>query len=154
MSVDFPRSTGEVFEDHLRCRRDGAVEEDIGRNYSEGVVLLTTHGVYRGHEGVRQCVRLLLEQLPCLAYEYRTRLVEGEMAFLEWSARCAVAEVVDGADSFLIREGRIEVQTSHYTVRFCRPGEEGGEASEEDFRLPVKGVNETSDDSLHREGPQ
>jgi hypothetical protein len=112
-----PRSTREVFEDHLCCRSARAVEEDLARNYAEDVVLLTGFGLYRGHEGVRQLARLLFAQLPCVAYEYRTRLVDGEVAFLEWAARCSTATVEDGADSFLIRDGKIVVQTIHYTVR-------------------------------------
>jgi len=43
-------------------------------------------------------------------------LVEGELGFLEWSARGSGAEVEDGADSYLIRDGRIVAQTIHYTV--------------------------------------
>lgn len=38
------------------------------------------------------------------------------MAFLEWSAMSPHAKVTDGADSYLIRNGRIIVQTIHYTV--------------------------------------
>jgi hypothetical protein len=70
---------------------------------------------------VRRHWRLLREQLPCTAYEYRTRLVEGEIAFLEWAARCPTSRVEDGADSFLIRGGRIVAQTIHYTVVPLRP---------------------------------
>jgi hypothetical protein len=112
------RSTRDVLEDHLRLRRQGfgKVEEDIARNYAEDVVLLTGFGVFRGHEGVRRSAQILREQLPCTRYQYRTKLVNGEMAFLEWSARCPTAVVEEGADSFLIRDGRIVVQTIHYTV--------------------------------------
>jgi hypothetical protein len=98
------------------------VEEDIARNYAEDVVLLTAQGADRGLEGVRRSVRLLLARLPCLVYEYRTQLVEGEVAFLDWAARCPTACVEDGADSFLIRGGRIVAQTIHYTVKPCGPG--------------------------------
>jgi SnoaL-like domain len=113
------RSTRDVLEDHLRLRRRGAgkVEEDITRNYAEDVVLLTGFGVFRGHDGVRRSAQILHEQLPCARYQYLTRLVDGEMAFLEWAARCPTARVEDGADSYLIRDGRIVAQTIHYTVR-------------------------------------
>jgi hypothetical protein len=66
--------------------------------------------------GVRRLAQILQEQLPEAGFEYRTRLVEGEVAFLEWSARSDRAKVEDGADSFLIRDGRIVVQTIHYTL--------------------------------------
>ncbi len=54
--------------------------------------------------------------VPALA-EYRTRLVEGEVAFLEWAARTDNAGAEDGVDSFVIRDGRIVAQTIHYTVQ-------------------------------------
>jgi len=65
---------------------------------------------------VRHLARLLAEQLGCAAYTFRTKLVAGEVAFLEWGACCPAAAVEDGADSFIIRDGRIVVQTIHYTV--------------------------------------
>ena len=93
------------------------MEEDIARNYADGVVLLTGFGTFRGHDGVRRSAQILREQLHCVRYEYRTKLVDGEMAFLEWTARCRDAAVHDGADSFSIRGGRIVAQTIHYSVR-------------------------------------
>ena len=113
------RSTRDVLEDHLRlrCQGVGRVEEDIARNYAEDVVLLTGLGVSRGHEGVRRSAQVLHEQLPCARYQFRTKLVDGEMAFLEWTACCPTGSVEDGADSFIIRHGRIVAQTVHYTVR-------------------------------------
>ena len=110
------RSTREVFEDHLAKRLAGDDEGDLALNYDDDVVLLTGSGVFRGKDGVRRCLGRLLDELPCFRYEYRTRLAEGEVAFLEWSARCPTAGVEDGADSFLIRGGRIVAQTIHYTV--------------------------------------
>lgn len=94
----------------------GSVEEDLLRNYAPDLVVLTGHGVYRGHDGLRRLSELLRRELPNCTYEYRTRLVEGDVAFLEWTARADGARVDDGADSYVIRNGRIVVQTIHYTV--------------------------------------
>ncbi len=110
------RTAREVLEDHLCCRGRHAVEADIVRNYAEDVVLLTGQGIFRGHDGVRRSAALLHAWLPSAVYEYRTVLLEGEVAFLEWAASCAAAVVEDGADSFVIRGGRFVVQTIHYTV--------------------------------------
>ena len=144
---ELPRPTRKVFEDHLRCRLARAVEEDIGRNYAGDVVLLTGLGLYRGHDGVRHLARILHEQLPCAAYEYRTKLIDGDLAFLEWSARCPTAAVEDGADSFLIRGGRIVAQTIHYTVRTASAAQvpqkviPGGESPAQDVHHQDKGVS-------------
>lgn len=110
------RTPRAVFEDHLRVSTEGSVEEDLLRNYAPDLVVLTGHGVYRGHDGLRQLAELLRRELRNCTYEYHTRLVEGDVAFLEWTARADGARVDDGADSYVIRNGRIVVQTIHYTV--------------------------------------
>ena len=110
------RSAQVVLEDHLRESQQGTIEEDLPRNYAEDVVILTGRGIFRGHDGMRDLNRTLGEELPNAAFEYRTVLAEGEMAFLEWSARADGVRVSDGADSYLIRDGKIAAQTIHYTV--------------------------------------
>lgn len=110
------RSTQEVFEDHLRIGFWGTVEEDVQRNYAPDVVILTGGGVLRGHDRLRELAKRIHDELPECMYEYRTMLVAGEMAFLEWRAVSEKATVEDGADSYLIRDGRIVAQTIHYTL--------------------------------------
>lgn len=114
------RSAAEVLDDHLRESQVGTVDEDLTRNYSEDLIVLTGRGVYHGHDGLRELARQLREELPDATFEYRTKLVEGELGFLEWTACGADAEVKDGADSYLIRDGRIVAQTIHYTVERSR----------------------------------
>lgn len=111
------RPARDVLTDHLRESKEGSIEADLARNYSSELVVLTGHGVYRGHDGLRQLAELLRRELPQASFEYRTIVVEGEMGFLEWTGRSATAQVEDGADSYLIRDGRIVAQTIHYTVR-------------------------------------
>lgn len=92
-------------------------ETDLRDNFAEDVVLLTGYGIYRGFEGVRAKARLLGEQLPRGIWTYRTIMCEGELGFLEWTATAENgARVEDGADSYLIRDGRIRAMTIHYTV--------------------------------------
>ena len=111
-----PRTPREVFEDHLRVGTEGSVEEDLARNYAPDLIVLTGRGVFCGHDGLRQLAELLRRELPNCTFGYHTRLVEGDVAFLEWTARADGARVDDGADSYVIRNGRIVVQTIHYTV--------------------------------------
>jgi hypothetical protein len=110
------RSPRDVFEDHLRTSTEGTVEDDIERNYAPTVVILSSDGVRRGHDGLREQAAKLERELPNCTFYYGTRLVEGEVAFLEWTADADGARVRDGADSYLVRDGRIIAQTIHYTV--------------------------------------
>jgi SnoaL-like domain len=119
------RTAQEVLDDHLYlAERFGEeedwhliVEEDLCRNASEDMVILLNRGTFRGHEGVRQLARMLGEELPeQRSFEYTYRAVEGRMAFLEWAYEDADVRVRDGADSYLIEDGKIVAQTIHYTV--------------------------------------
>jgi hypothetical protein len=110
------RSARDVIEDHLQQAKEGTLEDDLARNYAEDAVFLSSRGIYRGHDGLRHLNKMLQEEFPEATYEYRNQLVDGEMAFLEWTARSGNAVVKDGADSYLIRDGQIIAQTIHYTV--------------------------------------
>lgn len=138
-----PRSTQEVFEDHLRLRKAGAHEDDIARNYADDVAVLSGTGVHRGRDGVRETARILKKHMPGGSWDHRNTLAVGDVAFLEWSGRSQTgSRVTDGADSFVIRNGLIVAQTIHYTVRGDEPGEQadGGHAA---CRLAV-GAGSTS----------
>lgn len=110
------RSARQVFEDHLRTGLEGTVEEDLARNYADDLVVLTSNGVQRGHDRLRRQADKLRKELPNCTFCYGTQLVEGEFAFLEWSADADGAKVRDGADSYVIRNGQIVAQTIHYTI--------------------------------------
>ncbi|MDQ3605893.1 MAG: nuclear transport factor 2 family protein [Gemmatimonadota bacterium] len=110
------RSAADIFDDHLARADRGDVDGDIAANFALDCVLLTTYGRFDGHAGVRAAAALLAQQIPEAEYQYIQRTVHGEVAFLEWTAVGHGAFVRDGADSFLIRQDRIQVMTIHYTI--------------------------------------
>ena len=110
------RPPKEVLEDHWALADAGNLEEDLARNYAADVTFLTGFGTFHGHDGARTLYRRLNRLLPQARFSYRTRLVEGDLGFLEWSAQGQEAVVPDGADSYLVRDGRIVAQAIHYTV--------------------------------------
>ena len=120
------RTAQEVLDDHLNLAENWGgevgfkrgLEEDLRRNVSEDIVVLINWGTFHGHEGVRQLAHKLAEELPGHStFEYTYRAVEGRMAFLEWAYEDENVRVRDGADSYLIEEGKIVAQTIHYTVQ-------------------------------------
>jgi hypothetical protein len=111
------RTTTEVFEDHLAKRLAGDVEGDIKDNYAEDVVFLTGTGAFYGHDGVRHSASELGKYATGKAtFEYRHTLIVGDYAFLEWTAKADDRVVCDGADGFVIKNGKIILQTIHYGV--------------------------------------
>lgn len=120
------RPPAEVFEDHLRLRSAGDLETDLQMNYADDVILLCEFGALTGRDAVRQSARRLGLQLPEARFEFPTKCVYGEYAFLVWTARSQQYKVDHGADSFVIRGGRIVVQTIFYRLAW---GNLNGESS-------------------------
>jgi hypothetical protein len=109
------RTTEEVLRDHLRLRAAGDLEGDLERNYGDDIALLCKNGVFQGCDAIRASAEILGLQIPGANYEYRSVQTFEESAFLEWRAESDTVRIDDGADSYLIRDGRIRVQTIHYT---------------------------------------
>jgi hypothetical protein len=110
------RSAADVLQDHLQLREAAELEEDLRRNYSADVVLLSARGVLRGHEGVRTSAAFLYEAGAGHEYRYHLTVADDRMAMLEWSATGHDTRIVDGVDSYLIEDGLIKAQTIHYRV--------------------------------------
>ncbi|MGK9171359.1 nuclear transport factor 2 family protein [Inquilinus limosus] len=115
------RSPVDVLDDHLALRQRHEVERDIERNYAPDVVVLTSRGAFRGHDAVRRLQRKLREAIGDAEFEFPTKLIDGPYAFLEWRARVPGKSVEDGADSFVIQDGKIVLQTIHYMIEETMP---------------------------------
>jgi hypothetical protein len=114
--IDAGRGAGEVFRNHLALRLAGCTAEDIRTNYAEDVVLLCFDGAFRGRKAVRESAKRLASQLPNARFELTSEIVEGPYAFLLWRATADGCDAVDGADSFVIRGGRIVMQSVYYRL--------------------------------------
>ena len=111
------RSPREVLEDHLALRKGSNLDDDIRRNYDPDVILLSLTAARRGHAGVRAMAAELQSDCAGTDYEYDEVLVNDDVGMLVWSARCPQGTITDGTDSYVVRDGRIAVQTVHYHVR-------------------------------------
>lgn len=129
------RSPSEVFDHHLRMRKEHDLEADIVKNYAEDVVLITSSGVLRGHAGVRVSAEELRRQLPDGEYAYVSRNVEGDVAFLVWNGRSRDREIKNGVDTFVIRNGKIVVQTIYYVISESPAGRSLGSGTQ---RLSIR----------------
>ncbi|WP_369258998.1 nuclear transport factor 2 family protein [Geodermatophilus amargosae] len=109
------RTPQEVFEHHVAAI--GAGEADaIAADYAEDAVLITPDQVVRGRDGVRELFASLLGELPDAVWDIPTRVFEGDVLFIEWTAVAEKARVLDGVDTFVIRDGEIRLQTVRLTL--------------------------------------
>jgi hypothetical protein len=109
------RTTTEVFHSHLYYRLQGDLDGDIKENYAPNVVIISSGGSYHGHQGAKDSARHLADSIGDSTFTYRHTIVEENYAFLEWTASSGDTKVCDGADSFIINNGKIIQQTIHYT---------------------------------------
>lgn len=112
------RSARQVVDAHLEQGRTGNVDDDLADNFHPDVVILTRWGAHRGHDGMRELADKLKDELPGMEFSYDEVLVEGDVGFLEWRGSASDgSHVCDGADSYVVSDGRITAQTIHYIVR-------------------------------------
>ena len=110
------RTAREVFDDHLRLAAELDLDGDLARNVADDIVILSGRGTFHGHDGVRELARQLMEEVPSGEWVYGAQYVEGRMGFLEWTVESGPFRIPDGADSYLIEDGKIRAQTIHYTL--------------------------------------
>ncbi|HEV7756979.1 MAG TPA: nuclear transport factor 2 family protein [Mycobacteriales bacterium] len=110
------RSPQEVFAHHGEAL--GTEDLDaIVSDYAEDAVVMTSEGVVRGRDGIREMFARLLAVVPQAAWDLRTTVFEGDVLFLEWAAAGGGNRIEDGVDTFLFDDGLIRVQTVHLTVQ-------------------------------------
>lgn len=114
--VNMMRSTEDVFEDHLRLRLDGDIEEDLRRNYAPDVILLTCNSNETGHDAIRKSSLRLNDQMPEARFEFLSRQTRGQFALLIWRGTSPHFQAIDGADTFVIENGKIVFQSIHYRL--------------------------------------
>ncbi len=110
------RTPGEVFQHHAQALGAGDLEEIVA-DYADDAVFISPSGVPRGKDGIRAAFTTLLADVPNAAWELKTQIYEGDVLFLEWAADAAATRVTDGIDTFVFRDGLIQVQTVRYTVQ-------------------------------------
>ena len=111
------RTTRQVLDDHLERRCEGDLEGDLHANYADNLVVLSKDGIFRGKNGIRTTARILEDNLPDATFRYDLLRVADQFALLSWSAKASNgSRTCHGADSFVVRDGRIVVQTIHFEV--------------------------------------
>ena len=109
------RTPQEVFGHHAEVLIAGDLE-GIVSDYADDAVFITPAGALHGKDGVREGFTKLLSDVPNADWDVPTQIFEGDILFIEWSARAEKTRVEDGIDTFVFRDGLIRVQTVRYTV--------------------------------------
>jgi ketosteroid isomerase-like protein len=110
-------STAEVFEGRMAALQEGNLDLAFCY-YAEDAVVVMPGSVIRGREQIKAGFvsfgSLFGGQLPQLS----SLTVEGDVVLVTFSITGASASIEDGADTFVIRDGRIQTQTVHASIVF------------------------------------
>ena len=105
-------STETVLERHLQCFMSRDLE-GILADYSPDAILFTQAGLVRGKEALATAFKGFFAEFakPTSHLDLHVRSVEGEYAYIVWSAETADNVYELATDTFVIRDGRIVAQT-------------------------------------------
>ena len=106
-------ATKDVVDHHLAAFGAGDVDEML-RDYTGDSLLITPNATIKGLGALREAFTGFVGGLFAPGtYEFvlDAERIEGEVAFITWHATCASSDIPLGVDTFLVRDGRIAVQT-------------------------------------------
>src|SRR5262245_58833677 len=110
--VGIMRSTKDVIESHLGRFREGNLE-GILDDYSADAILFTPAGPLKGRSEIKTLFQALLAEFgkPGASDTLQTETFEGDYAYLVWSAETADNFYELATDTFVVRDGKIVVQS-------------------------------------------
>src|SRR4051795_5047754 len=109
------RTPQQVFQHHAEVLVAGDLE-GIVSDYADDAVFITPAGALHGKDGVREGFTKLLSDVPNAEWAVPTQIYEGDVLFIDWSAKAANSRVEYWIDTFVFRDGEITVQTVRYTL--------------------------------------
>jgi ketosteroid isomerase-like protein len=105
-------NTKDVLAHHMTCFDKGDLA-GIMSDYTSDSRLFTPDGVLRGSGAIRGFFQRLFEEFakPGMSFEMLRQDVDGEVAYIVWKAETAANRFELGTDTFVVRNGKIVIQT-------------------------------------------
>lgn len=105
-------TTQEVLDHHLTCFAAGDLE-GILADYAADAVLFTPNGPLKGVEAIKPLFEGMFVEFskPGVSFEMQTQSVDGEYAYIVWSAETPDNSYEMGTDTFVISGGKIVAQS-------------------------------------------
>jgi ketosteroid isomerase-like protein len=105
-------STKGVLDHHLKCFGEGDLD-GILSDYAPGAVLFTPDGPLRGADAMRPLFQAMIAEYgkPGATFSMKQQFVEGDYAYILWTAENADNVYELGTDTFVVRDGKIVAQS-------------------------------------------
>jgi len=105
-------STMEVLANHIKCFGEGDLN-GILSDYAPAAVLFTPDGPLKGANAIRPFFRAMIAEFgkPGTAFSMKQQFVEGDYAYVLWTAETADNVYEFATDTLVVRNGKIVAQS-------------------------------------------
>jgi len=106
------KSTKDVIDHHLRAFAERDLKGVLS-DYAPGAVFFTQHGALKGADEIGPLFQALIAEFaePGAAFNMKQQVVEGDYAYILWTAETADNVYELGTDTFVVRDGQIIAQS-------------------------------------------
>lgn len=106
------KSTQEVLDHHLDCFGRGDLD-GILADYAPTAVMFTPTGALKGPAAMRPVFQAIFSEFgkPGTSFSMKHRSVDGDYAYILWSAETADNVYEMGTDTFVVRDDKIFVHS-------------------------------------------
>ena len=111
-------STKDVLDHHLKCFGEGDLQ-GILSDYAPGAVLFTPAGPLNGADAIKPLFEAMFAEFgkPGAEFSMKRQFVDGDYAYILWSAETADNVYELGTDTFVVRDGKIVAQSFAGKIR-------------------------------------
>jgi len=105
-------STKDVLEHHTKALRKGDLDAILA-DYASDAVFFTKDGAFKGPDAIRPVFAAIVSEFSKLGTKVnRTQqLIDGDYAYILWTAETADNIYEMGTDTFVVRDGKIVAQS-------------------------------------------
>ncbi len=105
-------STKDVVDNHVKCFGERDLK-GIMSDYAPGAILFTPDGPLKGADEIRPLFEAMIAEFakPGAVFSMKRQSVEGDYAYILWTAETADNVYEVATDTFFVRDGKIVVQS-------------------------------------------
>ena len=114
-------STKDVLDRHLKYFDQGDLR-GILSDYAPNAVMFTPDGALKGPDAIRPLFQALIAEFgkPGASFNMKLQSIEGDYAYIVWTAETADNVYQFATDTFVVRDGKIVAQS--FTSKTTRKG--------------------------------
>ena len=105
-------STKDVLNHHLKAFDEGDLNGVLS-DYGPGIVFFTREGTLKGVDAIKPLFEALIAEFgkPRATFNMQQQVVQGDYAYILWTAETADNVYELATDTFVVREGKIVAQS-------------------------------------------